>query len=248
MSSSPAEQTATEVHAQAAPESAPTPRTEYALWAVMRVPDDRPEQVSGRDVPKAVEQLEGALDVIADEQVTVRGIYDVSGFKADGDIMVWMHGESPENLQWALRELRRTVLLRHLHATWNAMGVHRDAAFAAAHKPSFMRGFEPKQWVTVYPFVRSYDWYLLPDADRRKMLADHGRKGAEYPQVLANTTASFGIGDYEWMLAFEADELIDIVDLMRHLRYTEARMHVREETPFYTGRILSPVEIVEVIQ
>jgi chlorite dismutase len=37
------------------------------------------------------------------------------------------------------------------------------------------------------------------------------------------------------MLAFEADELHRIVDLMRHLRGAKARLHTREEIPFYTG-------------
>ena len=37
------------------------------------------------------------------------------------------------------------------------------------------------------------------------------------------------------MLAFEADELHRIVDLMRDLRASTARRHVREEVPFYTG-------------
>ena len=68
------------------------------------------------------------------------------------------------------------------------------------------------------------------------MLAEHGRKGREYPQVLSNTVAAFALGDYEWILALEADELTDLVDLMRHLRATEARRHVREEVPFFTGR------------
>jgi chlorite dismutase len=44
------------------------------------------------------------------------------------------------------------------------------------------------------------------------------------------------LGDYEWILAFEADELHRIVDLMRHLRASRARLHVRAELPFYTGR------------
>jgi len=80
--------------------------------------------------------------------------------------------------------------------------------------------------------VRSYDWYLLPDEDRRRMLADHGKMARGYPDVRANTVASFSLGDYEWILAFEADELYRIVDLMRLLRASEARMHVREEVPF----------------
>jgi chlorite dismutase len=46
------------------------------------------------------------------------------------------------------------------------------------------------------------------------------------------------------MLAFEADELHRIVDLMRDLRASRARRHVREEVPFYTGRRRSVAEIV----
>ena len=68
------------------------------------------------------------------------------------------------------------------------------------------------------------------------MLVEHGQMGREYPDVRANTVASFALGDYEWVLAFEADELHRIVDLMRDLRASKARLHVREEIPFYTGR------------
>jgi len=96
--------------------------------------------------------------------------------------------------------------------------------------------------------VRSYDWYLLPEDERRQMLADHGRKGSEYRQVLANTVASFALGDYEWILALEAPELVDLVDLMRHLRQTEARRHVREEVPFYTGRRIPASEVSEILK
>ncbi len=46
----------------------------------------------------------------------------------------------------------------------------------------------------------------------------------------------FSLNDYEWILAFEADELHRILDLMRHLRGSEARLHTRVEIPFYTGR------------
>ena len=69
--------------------------------------------------------------------------------------------------------------------------------------------------------MRSYEWYLLEESERRRMLAEHGQMAREYPDVRANTVASFALGDYEWMLAFEADELHRIVDLMRHLRGSE---------------------------
>jgi chlorite dismutase len=65
----------------------------------------------------------------------------------------------------------------------------------------------------------------------------------DYPDVRANTVPAFGLGDYEWILAFEADLLHRIVDLMRELRASRARRHVREEIPFYTGRAHSMNEL-----
>jgi len=218
--------------------SAETPELGYTLWSVLRRNPDK--AVAGNGIDEAIAAVEAA-------GVTIRGFYDVSSVRADADLMIWLHGTNPEKLQWALRELRRSELLVTLLPTWNALGVHRDAEFTSNHLPAFMRGKEPAEWLTVYPFVRSYEWYLLPEDERRAMLGNHGRKGSEYPQVLANTVASFALGDYEWILALEAPELVDLVDLMRHLRQTDARMHVREEVPFYTGRRIQVSEIAEVL-
>jgi chlorite dismutase len=215
--------------------------TGYTLWAVLRRDGTVPVGDDSASLSAAVAAVEAA-------GVTVRGFYDVSSLRADADLMVWLHGGAPEKLQWALRELRRSALLRTLLPTWNAMGVHVDAEFSASHRPAFMGAKDPEAWLTVYPFVRSYEWYILPDEERRAMLADHGRKGGAYPQVLANTVASFALGDYEWILALEAPQLVDLVDMMRALRQTEARRHVREEVPFYTGRRIPVSEIAEVLR
>ena len=222
------------------------PELGFTLWAVLRRADEV-TQIPDSDAPILAAKLDSAVEDIESKGVTVRGFYDVSSVRADADLMIWLHGPNPEDLQWALRELRRTSLLHPLRPTWNALGVHRDAEFSANHLPAFMRGKEPEQWLTVYPFVRSYEWYLLPDEERRTMLGNHGRKGAQYPQVLANTVASFALGDYEWILALEAPELVDLVDLMRHLRQTDARRHVREEIPFYTGRRIPTSAIAEIL-
>jgi chlorite dismutase len=162
--------------------------------------------------------------------------------------MVWLHGPRAEDLQSAVRRIRRSDTFTGTTIAWSAMGVHRDAEFSKSHSPAFSRGVAPSEWICVYPFVRSYDWYILPTEERREMLYDHGMKGRQYPQVISNTVSSFALGDWEWILALEAPELVDLVDLMRHLRETEARRHVREEVPFYTGRRISPDEIAEVLQ
>jgi peroxiredoxin len=154
------------------------------------------------------------------------------------------HAATAHALQEAYGLLRRTTLGALLEPVWSQAALHRPAEFNKSHLPAFLAGERARDYVCVYPFVRSYEWYLLPDPERRELLAEHGRMSRGYPDVPANTVASFAPGDYEWVLAFEADELHRIVDLMRDLRGSGPRRHVREEIPFFTGRRRSVAEVV----
>ena len=51
-----------------------------------------------------------------------------------------------------------------------------------------------------------------------RLLREHGEIGREFPDVLANTTSAFGMNDWEWILAFEADELDRMVECIRTAR------------------------------
>jgi chlorite dismutase len=213
----------------------------YTMWSVFRVeparlPADRAEPA--REAQHYLEALEG-------KGVTVRGVYDLAGLRADADWMIWWHAEEIEKLQAGYADLRRgTALGRASTPVWSVVALHRPAEFNKSHVPAFLAGEEAKRYVSVYPFVRSYEWYLLPEAERRELLAEHGRQAREFPDVRANTVAAFALGDYEWILAFEADELYRIVDLMRALRASRARRHVREEVPFFTGSRVPITELV----
>jgi len=211
----------------------------YTMWSVFRCRTSLAEDRSA--VAAEVSEL---FEQLAAKDVVVRGTYDVAGLRADADLMVWWHAPTPEDLQEAYARLRRTRLGRALEPVWSVMALHRPAEFNKSHVPAFLAEEEPRRFVSVYPFVRSYEWYLLPDTERRAMLAEHGQLARDYPDVRANTVSSFSLGDYEWILAFEADELHRIVDLMRHLRSSTARRHVREEVPFYTGTRKPVAEIV----
>ncbi|MEU8195772.1 hydrogen peroxide-dependent heme synthase [Microbispora amethystogenes] len=202
----------------------------YTMWSVFRLRDRLPDAREG-----VAEEVEELLAQAAGKDVTTRGCYDVAGFRADADYMFWWHAPSPEDLQETYTRFRRTALGRASEPVWSAMALHRPAEFNKSHVPAFLAEEEPRGFVCVYPFVRSLEWYLLEDSERRKMLAEHGKMARDYPDVRSNTVACFALNDYEWMLAFEADELHRIVDLMRHLRGAEARRHTRIEIPFYTG-------------
>ncbi|MFF4762531.1 hydrogen peroxide-dependent heme synthase [Streptomyces sp. NPDC001292] len=211
----------------------------YTLWSVFRLRGMLPEDRTGH-----AGEVQNLFDRLAAQDVTVRGTYDLSGLRADADLMIWWHAGTADQLQEASNLFRRTRLGRALEPVWSNMALHRPAEFNRSHIAAFLADETPRTYVSVYPFVRSYDWYLLPEEERRTMLADHGRMARGYPDVRANTVASFSLGDYEWILAFEADELHRIVDLMRHLRGSEARRHVREEIPFFTGRRKNITDLV----
>jgi peroxiredoxin len=212
----------------------------YTMWSVFRLAKPLGDVQRG----DLADEVQALVDELAGKDVVVRGTYDVSGLRADADLMVWWHASSAEALQEAYTRLRRTQLGRHLEPVWSQMALHRPAEFNKSHIPAFLADEEARRYVCVYPFVRSYEWYLLPDEERRAMLAEHGQLARGFPDVRANTVASFALGDYEWMLAFEADMLHRIVDLMRELRASTARRHVREEVPFYTGVHKSVAELV----
>ncbi|MEJ7795133.1 MAG: hydrogen peroxide-dependent heme synthase [Nocardioides sp.] len=217
----------------------------YTVWSVFRLRDVLGSvDEGGADRGAEAAEVVDLLDKLAADDVVTRGVYDLSGFRADADLLVWWHAATPEQVQDAYNRFRRTAFGRRLDPVWSQLAMHRPAEFNKGHVPAFMADEEARGYICVYPFVRSYEWYLLPDEERRAMLAEHGQMGREFADVRANTVASFALGDYEWILAFEADELHRIVDLMRHLRASTTRRHVREEIPFFTGPKVNPVDLL----
>ncbi|MCV7222542.1 hydrogen peroxide-dependent heme synthase [Mycolicibacterium elephantis] len=199
----------------------------------------------GEERAGVIDEFSTFLKQQEERGVVVRGVYDIAGMRADADFMFWTHADNVEALQATYSDFRRTTTLgRASTPVWSNVALHRPAEFNKSHIPAFLAGEEPGNYICVYPFVRSYEWYVLPDEERKRMLAEHGMAARGYKEVRANTVPAFALGDYEWILAFEAPELHRIVDLMRDLRATDARLHVRKETPFFTGPRVSPEQLI----
>jgi peroxiredoxin len=212
----------------------------YTMWSVFKLAD----VLGDADREAEAAELSALLEELAAADVTTRGVYDVAGLRADADVMFWLHASTSDQLQDAYHRIRRTAFGRRLVPVWSQMALHRPAEFNRSHLPAFLADERAHGYAAVYPFIRSYEWYLLDEKERRRLLAEHGGMARDYPDVRANTVPAFALGDYEWMLAFEADDLSRIVDLMRHLRGSETRRHVREEVPFYTGARVSVEDLL----
>ena len=207
----------------------------WGMYSVFKVTTPLPADPTAR-----AELVDGSVAWVDQAGADTRGWYDLSGLRADADLLVWWTSDDAAVLQDSYHRFVATGLGRHLTPVWSNLAVHRPAEFNKSHLPSCFAGVAPRRWACFYPFVRTKDWYLLDPKDRSAMLREHGMAGAASPDVKASTLAAFALGDYEWILTLEGDDLARLVDVMKDMRYVEARRHVDIDTPFYTGERVDP--------
>jgi chlorite dismutase len=177
----------------------------YTLFAVLAGPRPRVAPDAA-----AVAELSAAVDAVTAGGVSVRGLYDVTGMRGEADLMIWLHTtpgavDDPAVLQKALRALRRTGVLQAYTPSGPRWACTARRSSTSVTCPATCAA-SARGWLCLYPFVRSYEWYLLPEEERAGMLAEHGRKGARFTEVVANTVSTFGLSDYEWLLPLESDD------------------------------------------
>lgn len=99
---------------------------------------------------------------------------------------------------------------------------------------------EPLRYFIAYPMKKSVDWYLLPLEEREKIMGEHIRIARTHPKnkgIRSYTTYSFGIGDYEFVVIYEAPSLPEWVEVTEALREAKARKWVTKEEPILVGEL-----------
>lgn len=112
--------------------------------------------------------------------VTLRGTYSLVGLREDADLLLWVYGPDLDDVRQLAVALRQSGLGRWLRPRQTYIGVVTPARYDPGHQPAFMFGAEPKHYLSVYPFVKTTEWYLLPYEKRRELMAEHGRVGRHY--------------------------------------------------------------------
>jgi len=92
-----------------------------------------------------------------------------------------------------------------------------------------------KKFLTVYPFVKTPEWYLLKQDTRQGMMNEHIRIGKQYPEILQLLLYCFGLSNNEFVVVYEMDSIVLFEKLVYDLRQSEARKYTLRDTPIYTG-------------
>lgn len=157
--------------------------------------------------------------------------YSTLGIREDTDFLLWMISDKVDSIQNVMSKLYFTVLGKYMNMTYSYLSCTRPSTYSPSAIPAFMKGEKPLQYLIVYPFIKSREWYLLPFEERKKMMEEHITVGRKFPQVKLNTTYSFGLDDQDFMLAFETDDLAAFQDLIMQLRETQVSKYIVKDTP-----------------
>lgn len=170
------------------------------------------------------------------DKVSLRGAYSTVGFRHDVDMILWFTTQDPDALQRLAVDLNKSDLGPSLDMRYNYIGTAGSSQYDKTHGPAFLKGQPPKDFLSVYPFSKTPDWFLLPFEERRDMMKFHGELGNEFPTILTNTVNSFGIQDQEFIVALEDDDPAVLVKMVQRLREAEVRKYTAVDTPIFLGR------------
>jgi len=186
------------------------------------------------------EQKQELVDVIKqfDRRMLLRP-YSTMGTRADSELLLWQIAETPIPFQELAAAIARTRMGAYLEMVYSYFSQTKRSLYEIRDNPGedeerlIIQPTEAK-YLFMYPFIKTRDWYLMSFAARQGVMDEHITVGRKYPSIKLNTTYSFGIDDYEFVLAFETDEPADFLDLVQELRETESSRFTLQDTPLFT--------------
>src|SRR5215210_860854 len=134
------------------------------LWR--RLPDEERER-GKREFLEAAEEHSGTM---------LLRCFSLMGLRADADFMLWRIGYDLEAFEKMTAGLLRTGLGKYLNVTYSYFALSRRSIYVGEHTP----GFENRthiipgegEYLFVYPFVKTREWYGLPMDVRQRMMME----------------------------------------------------------------------------
>jgi len=178
--------------------------------------------------------------------------YSTVGLRTNVDFMIWRIGYELEPMQEMTASLNKSEMMKYLEPTQSFLSMTKRSMYIDKDNPEHVEDrlhIVPgtSQYLFVYPFVKTRDWYSRPAEQRQEMMDEHIRIGMKYRSVKLHTTYSFGLDDQEFVVAFETDYPSDFLDLVQELRETKASSYTLRDTPMYTCRQRTIAECLEAL-
>jgi chlorite dismutase len=199
--------------------------------AFRRLPDEEREAAK-KEFLDVLEEYDSGSEMIVLS-------YSIVGIRADCDIMLWRISYNLEEFQKMTTRLYKTGLGKYLNTAYSYLSMTKRSMYMDIFNPEHEEDRThiipgKAKYLFIYPFTKKREWYLLTQFTRQGIMDEHIFVGNKYPSVKLNTSYSFGIDDYEFVVAFETDYPQDFLDLVMDLRETEGSRFTEVDTPIFT--------------
>jgi chlorite dismutase len=217
--------------------------TFYHARPEWRLLSDSDKQLYRDEFVKTVDEFRSSLLIHS---------YSTIGLRTNVDFMIWRIGYELEPIQEMTSRLNKTNMAKYIEPAQSFLSMTKRSMYIDKDNPEHVEDrlhIVPgkSQYLFVYPFVKTREWYTRPAEQRQEMMDEHIRIGTKYRSVKLHTTYSFGLDDQEFVVAFETDHPADFLDLVQELRETQASSYTLRDTPMFTCRQRTVSECLEAL-
>ena len=217
--------------------------TFYKVRPEWRMLDEETRKQSKQEFQELIETQRKSL---------LQHYYSLVGLKRNADFMIWRIGYSLDSFQEMTTQINNTFFGKYLEVTESFLSLTKRSMYIDKYNPEHdedrLHVIPGKaDYLFVYPFVKTRDWYMSDQTVRQEMMDAHIRVGMKYRSVKLHTTYSFGLDDQEFVVAFETNEPSDFLDLVEELRFTKASKFTLRDTPMYTCRQRTIAECLDAL-
>jgi chlorite dismutase len=161
--------------------------------------------------------------------------YSLVGTRGDCDLMVRAIAGRLDPIHELHVLLNQSGLMRFSNIPYSYLSMTKESLYSdEPDKPLGPRAGADSKYLIVYPMWKKRDWYRLPEEERMRVMRDHIAVARRFTGIETNTSYSFGLDDQEFVVAFDADDPSQFLDLVQELRGTESSAYTESETPIFT--------------
>lgn len=185
-----------------------------------------------------------------DGAAAARHLYQVHPAIEGVDFLIWS-AASIEHASDTTDFFERYALIVNPHRSWlrptrALWGYTGRSDYSKSDSSQSVDPFNEarSQYLVVYPFVKTSDWYILGRDARQGMMTEHIRLGKQYKTIRQLLLYSFGLQDQEFVVVYEMDDLPLFSKLVHELRATEARRYTQRDSPLQTAFYRQPEDFL----
>jgi chlorite dismutase len=174
--------------------------------------------------------------------------YSLVGTRGDCDLMVRAMAARLEPIHELHVLLNQTGLMRYAEVSHSYLALTKESPYSdEPDRPLGPRPGADSRYLIVYPMWKKREWYGLSEEERGRVMRDHIAVARRFTGIETNTAYSFGLDDQEFVVAFDADDPAEFLDLVQELRATESSAYTASETPIFTCISASPERALDAL-